>query len=287
MLKFENEWRFDSPGSIGKDAVQAFAALISQIASQGDRKDILEHFKEYFAGAAGASYSRSSTASWSETDLHIQMRAAAGNAALFIDAFYTACEKLHDDAIEVPGVRAINKLLKKEDIPFEIQLPYLVSAEGGARMVVEVPVTPPSLDKQAREIIEQSYAESQRLLSEERWRPAVQEILWLLESVSTAFEGVQTPIGGVQGKYFLTIVDDLKRLDKNSTLERVINWILALYGYLSSPTGGGIRHGARLKSGMATKPDEARLYCNLIRSYIAFLLAEHHRLKGSHKVLDK
>jgi hypothetical protein len=58
----------------------------------------------------------------------------------------------------------------------------------------------------------------------------------------------------------------------------LIVWIEALHGYLSSPTGGGVRHGADLSGDLVIDPNEARLYCNLIRSYITYLMAEHERL---------
>ena len=48
--------------------------------------------------------------------------------------------------------------------------------------------------------------------------------------------------------------------------------------YLSSPTGSGIRHGIDVREGLALEIDEGRLYCNLIRSYLTFLIAEHDRL---------
>ena len=51
-------------------------------------------------------------------------------------------------------------------------------------------------------------------------------------------------------------------------------------GYYESHTGGGGRHGLDLKDGLALGIDEARLYCNLIRSYLTFLIAEHGRLAG-------
>ena len=44
--------------------------------------------------------------------------------------------------------------------------------------------------------------------------------------------------------------------------------MMTLHGYLSSPTGGGIRHGVDLREGLALQLDEAQLYCNLIRSYL-------------------
>jgi hypothetical protein len=63
-------------------------------------------------------------------------------------------------------------------------------------------------------------------------------------------------------------------------LDQVLEWMMKLHGYLSSPTGGGIRHGTDLAAGIATKPEEARLFCNLIRSYISFLLSEYQRLSN-------
>ena len=55
--------------------------------------------------------------------------------------------------------------------------------------------------------------------------------------------------------------------------------MMNLHGYLSSPTGGGVRHGVDLNEGLELGIVEARLYCNLIRSYLTFLIAEHERLQ--------
>ena len=85
----------------------------------------------------------------------------------------------------------------------------------------------------------------------------------------------------MEGKYFNKIVGDLRRHNQGTTFDQVLEWIAKLHGYLSSPTGGGIRHGTDLKVGIATTAGEARLFCNLIRSYISFLLAEHERLSKS------
>jgi hypothetical protein len=138
-----------------------------------------------------------------------------------------------------------------------------------------------SLDEQAQEVIQQSLQQSEQFLSEGKNRQAVQEILWLLETVSTAFQGLETSAGTVQGKYFSKIAEDLRRHHKGKTLDQVLAWITTLYGYLSSPTGGAVRHGADLKVGIAMPPNEARLLCNLIRSYINFLMVEHERLSKS------
>lgn len=109
----------------------------------------------------------------------------------------------------------------------------------------------------------------------------MQEILWLMESVMTAFRGLSMGDATVEEKYFNKIAGELKRNQKGSTLEQVLTWLGALHGYLSSPTGGGIRHGADLKSDISIGPADGRLYCNLIRSYVTFLMSEHERLSRS------
>jgi hypothetical protein len=119
---------------------------------------------------------------------------------------------------------------------------------------------------------------SEQLLSEGHPREAVQEILWLLETVTTAFRGIETESGTVEGKYFNQIVRDLRVKRPGTTLDRVLEWVTSVHGYLSSPTGGGVRHGLDLSQGVELDANEARLFCNLIRSYLAFLLAEHERL---------
>ena len=103
-----------------------------------------------------------------------------------------------------------------------------------------------SFDDQAQETIQQSLQQSERFLFEGRDRQAVQEVLWLLETVSIAFQGLDTGAAGtVQGKYFNKIVDDLRKQYKGKSLEQILDWVRTLHGYLSSPTGGGVRHRRR------------------------------------------
>ena len=106
-------------------------------------------------------------------------------------------------------------------------------------------------------------------------RPAVQEILWLLETVSTAFQGIHVGDTTIQGKYFNKIADELRAHRKGQVAEQAIAWTKTLHGYLSSPTGGGVRHGSTLSSDTELSAREARLFCNLIRSYLHFLLDEY------------
>ena len=282
MLNFNRDWRLDSGNRIVPDGlVDEFFNLIGRVAAQGYRKMVLEHFKGYFARANGTVAYSSSSTSWAESDLRDLMYQARGNAPLFIEALYDACEGFPaEEDIAVPDVALINRTLSKHDCGFEIRPPNLISVDEDAAPI-QVNQGSVSLDQQARDLIEDSLREAEKLLTEGRYRQAVQEVLWLLETVSTAFQGMTTNGETVQGKYFNKIIADLRRNQQGTTLSQVTQWIEGLHGYLSSPTGGGIRHGTDLKDGVATRECEARLFCNLVRSYISFLISEHSRL-GEH-----
>jgi hypothetical protein len=215
MLSFDGAWRFDSPGEIAPGVIGGFYDLINRIAAQADRKTTLEYFKSYFANAAGVTYYRSSDVRWAESDLRDYMEKAGSNAPLFIESFYDACEALHmqNPEITVPDVTRINRVLFENDAGYDIKPPNLIC--NNPQLPIQVPERLPSLDQQAQEVIQEALKTSERLLSEGNDRPAVQEILWLLETVSTAFRGLD---------------------------------------------------------------NEARLFCNLIRSYVSYLMAEHDRL---------
>lgn len=278
MLHFDGAWRFESPGPTPQGVVRDFSDLIAKIIPQGNRQKLLEYFKGYFAGAAGTAYSTSSSESWAQSDLEALMDQAAGNAPLFIEAFYNACDDLRVRRPEMglPDVTRLNRILAEHGAGYQIQPPNLVATKQFPP--IAVPAKPPSLDEQAHETIQASLQASDRLLGEGNHRQAVQEILWLLETVATAFRGISTEAGSIEGKYFNKIVGEIRGSSRGSSLEQILGWMMALHGYLSSPTGGGVRHGVDLKEGLAVRPGEARLYCNLIRSYITFLITEHERL---------
>jgi hypothetical protein len=285
-LKFPGAWRFKPPAdgrfineAIPSGAVEECIDLIIKLTTQGDRQEVLEHFKGYFCGASGASHSWSSSASWAETDLRTYAYAAAANAPLFIEAFYEACRSFRgkDPDAWAPDADIISEILGKHGIGYVIKPPRLEPREEAAP-VVSVAPPPPSLAERAVEILQKSLARSEQLLVQHRGREAVQESLWLLETVATAFRGIETATGTVEGKYFNAIVRELRDADPRGTLKRVLDWINGLHGYLSSPTGGGVRHGLDLNEGAEIGDNEARLFCNLIRSYLSFLLVEHQRL---------
>lgn len=277
MLKFDPDWRFDPPSPIPQDVIEQFFGLISRCAVREHQQDIFEHFKSYFATAAGTTASRSSSASWAETDLRSYMSEAGSNAPVFIEAFYDACQALNPDFAR-PSVERINRVLQDSKSGWEIQLPHLVRLDSMSTPI-RVQEEPIALDKQARELIQNSLSTSEKFLAEGKNRQAVQEILWLLETVSTAFQGLDTGSGTVEGKYFNKIAGDLRKHQRGKTIDWVLEWVMTLHGYLSSPTGGGVRHGMDLNSGMEEmEANDARLFCNLIQSYIRFLLTEHNRL---------
>jgi hypothetical protein len=277
MLQFDGSWRFDSPGPIEPAVIKRFRELIDRISGQGHRKSVLEHFKSSFATAAGVSYFASSDASWASTDLDTKMDEASANAPLFIEAFYNGCETLKaaDPSMQIPDISHLNRILAETGAGFQIDPPNLVATR--AHIPIAVPAQPPSLDAQATMMIERALQASERSLAEGNGRQAVQEVLWLLETISTAFRSPDVFDGSIQGRYFNKIIGELRQRGRGHQ-DQILQWMMALHGYLSSPTGGGVRHGVDLKEGLALGIDEARLYCNLIRSYLTFLIAEHERL---------
>src|SRR4051794_16644740 len=128
MLKFNNAWRFHPPASVHYRVVNELSELIGKIAAQGDKQEVLEHFKDYFAAAAGTTATWSSSMTWAETDLHNYMSNAAKNAPLFIAAFFDGCESLRAKNSEfyTPDVSMINGILAQHGVEFEIRPPNLV-----------------------------------------------------------------------------------------------------------------------------------------------------------------
>ena len=277
MLEFDGEWRYDSPGAVAPEVESTFRQLIERVCGQGQRHEILEHFKSYFALAEGVAHYRSSDEGWASTDLDRVMSGAAANAPLFIEAFYDACEDLQARYQEMvmPGVARINRILSDAGAGYHIAPPRLVANQ--IHVAVPVPDQLPSLGAHAKAAVEDSLRASERALSEGNNRQAVQEALWLLETVLTAFRSEEILDGGIRGRYFNRIIGELRQRGQGHQRQK-LEWMMQLHGYLSSPTGGGVRHGVDLNEGLELGMSEARLYCNLIRSYLTFLISEHERL---------
>lgn len=149
-LKFDNSWRFRPPASLDREIVNEFNELLKKIAVQGDSWDVLEHFKSYFARAAGTSSMRSSSESWADSDLWSYMISVSSNAPLFIAAFYDACQTLQDDNpdLSVPDVPLVNELLEKHGVDFKVEPPNLV--RRGTSIAVSAPSPSESLDDTAQ-----------------------------------------------------------------------------------------------------------------------------------------
>ena len=216
--------------------------------------------------------------SWAWSDLNETMSRAAENAPLFIEAFWDTCSELEADGLVVPDTALINRVLGEHGAGFELQPPRLIPVCEFAPVAVPQPT--PSLAAQANTLIMGSLDAADRLLAEGQGRRAVQELLWLLETISTAFRGLSASDSSVQGKYFNKIVNEMRAQGKGTAQEHILTWMMTLHGFLSSPTGGGVRHGTDLQAGIAIQPHEARLYCNLIRSYLTYLIQEHERQAG-------
>ena len=175
-------------------------------------------------------------------------------------------------------------VLASHDVPFRIDPPDLIPTGHDNAAVIPVPERPPTLAEQAVVVLQRSLARSEELLEQGHAREAVQEILFVLESVVTAFRGLDTEAGQIGSGYFNQIVRELRQRDARPALDRILNWLTTMHGYLSAPAGGGVRHGLDLNRGIEISHSEARLYCNLTRSYLSFLLAEHERLVARSQV---
>jgi len=274
MLKFNERWRFDSPGEIPRGVDEQFFQIINKLAK--DEQLIFEKFKRAFASASGQSTSTSSSSSWASSDLMGYMDEASNNAPLYIEAFYDGWSSLGSDR---PGVNieVINKILAKANSRYQIKDGELIFGPE----LIPSPEIPKTLLEEARNTIDASLTEAERLFQEGRYRPAVQETLWLLETIVTVFDKMEVEGHKIEGKYFNKIIEKLAEKTSQATLKQVIDWVRKLHGYLSAPAGGGIRHGTHLAEGVAVTPNEARLYYNLSKSYITYFLGEYETLKNT------
>ncbi len=282
VLKFPNKWRVESPNSeaMPRAAVEEFIGLVMKVATQApSRQGVIEQFKTATAAAAGVSDAKSSNQQWAASDLERNFKGAAENPPLFIEAFLDACAYLGNRNPDwwVPDEQLVNSVLRKHDVAYEVRGQDLVPIHGHAPPV-PLPPPPLSIEQTALDVYNSSLERSEELLGQGRPREAVQELLWVLETLAMAFRGLETEAGAVAGKYFNQIARELKTKHPGTTLERTLEWLSSLHGYLSSPGGGGVRHGLDLNTGIQVTANEGRLYCNLIRSYLGYLLGEHQRL---------
>lgn len=264
-LTMPTAWRYGSPGAMPPAAINAFNSLVHSIASQSESSwSIFEMFKAKFNG--GQSWS--SSESWAISDLHGAMMSAGSNAPVFISAFWDGCAQIQTAHPELglPDADIINQILYEHEVPFEVRPPALLARHPQTPIVVQAPQK--SLGQRAHELIHTSLDQADRLLLEQRPRQAVQEILWLLETVSTAFKGQESGSGTVEGKYFNEIIRALRKNNNGSALAEALGWMTKMHGFLSSPGGGGVRHGTQLAADVSPSLREAHLYCNLTRSYI-------------------
>jgi hypothetical protein len=288
FLTFPKEWRFRPPKgvtwnteSIPQSVQDEFLRLIRMTSAHGEPKSIFEKYKRYFCLCNGNPYSPSSSLSWAENDLLTQMNEASKNPPLFIEAFYNASRSIHEESEGsfYPEIKEINRILQDNKIGYLIDLPNLLLIEKESVQVkVEEPAQ--SLKSKGIEILQKSLSRSDELLNEGHGREAVQECLWLLESISTAFQGLDTESGTMNGKYFNEIMKELKKINSGTTFKTIISWLIAMHGYLSSPSGGGVRHGLNLNRGIELSDNDARLFCNLIRSYLSYLIIEYEKLSS-------
>lgn len=164
MLRFDPAWRFEPPPdgryknkAIPSEAIWEFDSLIRKVMTQGDRWEMLEHFKGAFSRAVGQTHFRSSSESWAESDLSSVMTQAAGNAPLFLEAFYDACQELLQRDLFAPDFAMINNVCQKHGIGYELKPPALLLSDSTSAVIsepVRVVEQPPTIAEQALEILQ-------------------------------------------------------------------------------------------------------------------------------------
>lgn len=280
MLKFNSAWRYDALATAYPVFVdEVMGEIIQSIVAECSNKRIYEIFKRRFAHASGSPAGESSDEGWAKTDLWDAMnRTAQKNVVLFIEALYDGLCDLRTAGVnaQLPPLHFVNKHL--ESTGFAIKEPDLLIRISNHEPI-PVPTRAPSFDVQANEVIQASLRKSEELLDVGNHRGAVQEVYWLLETITTAFKGVQMADGNISGKYFSKIIGEMRQLNRHKTLDQVSGWLVNIYGYLSAPGGGGVRHGADILNYDELTASEARLFCDLARSYISYFLHEHSLLQ--------
>ena len=120
------------------------------------------------------------------------MSKAAGNAPLFLEAFFHACQSIHGDHPDwgVPELEDINRICNENNTGYTIDEgdPALVRSTSETAPAVEVEHEATILetaDEQFREALERS----DELLNQGQGREAVQNLLWVLASMVTAVDG--------------------------------------------------------------------------------------------------
>lgn len=281
MLEFNPRWRYRLPpdgkyvnSSVPQAAKKDFTALMTRLAYESkDVRLAFENFKANFRTVTGEPFYGSSSLSFAETDAQNDLWAAASaNPVLFIEAFYNA---IH--AIDIPygaeiAIDGLNAVLEKHNLGWMIRDGKLLHREGD----IDVPAPPATLMSQANNQLKNAWEGAQKYLEQGEGRKAVQELLWVLESVAAAFEGKTVGSTVVKGDYFVSIVAELKKDQSSLNRKLVLLWLQGLHSHLSNPKGGGVRHGAA-PALPQMELHEAELYCNLIRSYAVYLLRELNR----------
>jgi hypothetical protein len=143
-LKFPGRWRVQPPEdregcyyrTVPALAVEQFIDLIKKVAGQGHKKRVFECFKQHFSAVTDHGYGPSTTTDYSLFDMTARANgAAAANAPLFVEAFYSACAAIlewrleNDEQIWAPDADMVNGILAANLIGYTVDPPHLTLEE--------------------------------------------------------------------------------------------------------------------------------------------------------------
>jgi hypothetical protein len=140
-----------------------------------------------------------------------EMESASINPPLFLEAFYDGCERIRSRSGDwfAPDVAMINEVCCDHGIAYTLEPPNLILRDTAAS-IIEVQERPATIADVGLNTLNASLHRAEELLREGHGREAVQESLWLLETITTAFRSLDTETGTVEGRYFNSIIRDLR-----------------------------------------------------------------------------
>jgi hypothetical protein len=199
---------------------------------------------------------------------------AADNAPAFIAAFWDGCEEVRGQYPEVglPDVDIVNGILFDHGVPYEIRPPELLARNPQTPIPVQAPEK--SIGERSVELVHASLVQADRLLLEQRHARPCRISSGSLRPCRLRSRGSAPGPERSRANMSTTSSGTCAPSTPAARWPEALGWMTRMHGFLSSPSGGDVRHGTQLAADVSPTLKEAHLYCNLTRSYIGYLLAE-------------
>jgi len=139
-----------------------------------------------------------------------------------------------------------------------------------------------AISEGCRREIDASVDKAEILLANGDGRDAVREMVDLMETVTSAFQGREFGGRKFKGKNLSHVAKSLASLGDDEFIRHAMHEMERFYGLMSSRERG-VRHGKLwevLESGADIDILAAQLYCDMARAYMNFILATYDKIGG-------